>query len=96
MLMDTAEVYRGQVLQGDSGGLVASEAVLVETTSCRLLPVKAASDAPPDALLVRIVVPSASEADRGDELRIDGRGFLVTEVFARAPGIVKTLHCTRV
>lgn len=98
-LMDTGTVYRRTLSQTSSGGAVASAAVLVETTVCRLLPVKSGlqerAGATPEVQLVQIVVPDASAAVLGDELHIDGQVFKVVGVLARAPHVLKRLDCTR-
>lgn len=98
-LMDTGTVHRRTLSQTTSGGTVASDAVLVETTACRILPTRAWTDeragATPEIQLVQIVVPDESAAIAGDEIHISDQVFKVTGVLSRAPNVLKRLDCTR-
>lgn len=98
-LMDTGEVYRRTLSQTASGGTVASEAVLIETTPCRILPTRAWTDeragATPELQLVQIVVPDESAAIAGDEIHVSGQVFKITGVLSRAPNVLKRLDCMR-
>ncbi len=98
-LMDSAEVYSRSVTRSTSGGSVAGARTLVETTACRILPIRAwtqeQAGATPETQLVQIMVPDTSAAAVGHELDIDGQTYKVTAVVMRAPHILKRLDCTR-
>ena len=99
-LMDTGQVWRRTSRTSDTGGQVLSEPDLVESTPCRILPIRPAAQAETVGLsatqLVHIVVPDDSVAQVGDEITIDSQRYAVTAMLRRAPYNLKRLDCTRV